>query len=674
MKSVPFLSLGAVLTAAALFAACGKATQGTCEEANDCADLSDGAPPAKGNDGSSEHDASDDVTVSSGDDEGGGQSGDSGDAGDANIISPGDAAVCPGQKLCNGSCVGVDDPAYGCTPTSCSACAIPNSTNGCSNGACSVATCNSGYADCAGTGLACTNLDTTSNCGKCGAICGAAAPLCTEGDAGTLECTLTCPTTPSTEANCSGSCVDLATNSLNCGVCGKACASPADATATCSSKVCGFTCNTGYQLCNGACIAPDPAAVFVSPSSITTGCGTIGAPCGTIAAGIAYATLNNKTHIYIDHGTYPEQVTLSNGINIEGGWTYGGNGSWAKECTAGANALAIISPASAPSAVVAHGVMATLSTLTVRNEATAAASESLYGVLVSPNGATAANLTMNDVVVSVTGGGAGAAGATSAAPTGPTQVCTAASDGNPAPTAGPNGSPSAAGYASSGYAVGNGANGTSGPSGDNGTMAGTGACVTPTNSACSADATACVAASTPTCGTNGSLGCGGPGGAAGTGGKGGGSSIGLFVWGSTVTVSAGSLTAGNGGAGGAGGSSTSAPTSWSFMDGAAGKGAPYYACALSQKCVGSPPVDCNPFCRPGTATLEGSAAAGTAGGNGGQGAAGGSGASGAGGDSWGYYVGGGGTVTGTFPTPVAGTAGTSPGPVAGAAGKAGPHN
>ena len=39
-------------------------------------------------------------------------------------------------------------------------------------------------------------------------------------------------------------------------LCGQACCSapPANAAATCTNGVCGFTCNAGYQLCGGTCI------------------------------------------------------------------------------------------------------------------------------------------------------------------------------------------------------------------------------------------------------------------------------------------------------------------------------------------------------------------------------------------------------------------------------------
>ena len=50
-------------------------------------------------------------------------------------------------KICNGKCVAIDDPSYGCTATSCTPCgALPHTaTLACSGGACTVGTCDPAY-------------------------------------------------------------------------------------------------------------------------------------------------------------------------------------------------------------------------------------------------------------------------------------------------------------------------------------------------------------------------------------------------------------------------------------------------------------------------------------------------------------------------------------------------
>jgi hypothetical protein len=60
-------------------------------------------------------------------------------------------APCDGNhKLCAGQCVGVHDPAFGCSPVGCAPCSIPNATAQCSMGKCAMATCDLGWNDCDG--------------------------------------------------------------------------------------------------------------------------------------------------------------------------------------------------------------------------------------------------------------------------------------------------------------------------------------------------------------------------------------------------------------------------------------------------------------------------------------------------------------------------------------------
>jgi hypothetical protein len=60
-------------------------------------------------------------------------------------------------------------------------------------------------------------------------------------------CTFTCP---SPYIDCSGSCVDLQTDHLNCGACGDACLSGQ----VCEAGACQNSCLSGLTLCSGACV------------------------------------------------------------------------------------------------------------------------------------------------------------------------------------------------------------------------------------------------------------------------------------------------------------------------------------------------------------------------------------------------------------------------------------
>ncbi len=137
---------------------------------------------------------------------------------------------CPaGETDCDGSCVNLNNDLQNCG--SCGyACDLPNvDENGCAGGACTVVSCDAGFADCdsnATNGCE-TTLGTTENCGACGHACGAGEE-CTGG---------TCqPVCGAGETNCNGECVDLKTDVSNCGAC-------------------GHGCQTGQDCLNGTCCA-----------------------------------------------------------------------------------------------------------------------------------------------------------------------------------------------------------------------------------------------------------------------------------------------------------------------------------------------------------------------------------------------------------------------------------
>ena len=60
-----------------------------------------------------------------------------------------------------------------------------------------------------------------------------------------LRCTLP-------QMNCGGTaCASIDKDPNNCGLCGRVCATPQNATNTCEASNCGFTCNPGFFLCGG---------------------------------------------------------------------------------------------------------------------------------------------------------------------------------------------------------------------------------------------------------------------------------------------------------------------------------------------------------------------------------------------------------------------------------------
>lgn len=147
-----------------------------------------------------------------------------------------------GQKLCNGECVAIDDPRFGCLPTSCDACQPRNIRQiqpACLNGECVFTACGAEAANCDGdisNGCETHVSDDVNNCGECGKACPSyksGAPTCAEGKCTDPGCT--------TEwANCNSNETDgcetqvMVADANNCGECSRSCQG-----AQCVDGVCG---------------------------------------------------------------------------------------------------------------------------------------------------------------------------------------------------------------------------------------------------------------------------------------------------------------------------------------------------------------------------------------------------------------------------------------------------
>ncbi len=98
----------------------------------------------------------------------------------------------------------------------------------------------------------------TQNCGACGKVC----PSGRSCSGGACVCA-------GNTLDCGGSCVDTQSNDAHCGSCNNKCTPPANATASCAGGKCQTNCNTGYHLCGTSC---------ASNTDVAT-CGTSCTPC-----------------------------------------------------------------------------------------------------------------------------------------------------------------------------------------------------------------------------------------------------------------------------------------------------------------------------------------------------------------------------------------------------------
>jgi hypothetical protein len=183
------------------------------------------------------------------------------DGGTASVPTQTVGDCADGQKRCDGACVPVTDPTFGCDAVACAKpCSLPHAaTTKCEAGKCGVATCAPGYADCDGIGDTGCEADITSplTCNDCkvacptGELCAPPPTGCTKNCGGLTACP-------------DGRCVDTTTSVHDCG----GCATATDPTHACTvvpngnadaaclpggeagASTCGLSCHAGYGDCN----------------------------------------------------------------------------------------------------------------------------------------------------------------------------------------------------------------------------------------------------------------------------------------------------------------------------------------------------------------------------------------------------------------------------------------
>lgn len=306
--------------------------------------------------------------------------------------------------------------------------------------------------------------------------------------------------------------------------------------------------------------APDEAlGIFVSPApagSLANNCGSRQLPCALVQAGIERAKLLERQFVYIDAGSYEEELTLHAGLTLQGGWDNIA-GAWTRHCGKSPEKLARISSPTTIGVRADYDGSAKLEFLSVRSNAVAGPGQSQYGIFARGK---RTQLRLFHVIVAAADGGAGSGGAPGVTPEAPAMTC-AAGDGMPAGADGESGAHAGpGGFDATGYLTSQGQDGQSGLPGHNalGATATCLPCVTEGTCARTPEG-ACVGTATgaQSCPTAGPAGCGGAAGGGGRGGQSGGASIALYAWDAKVEIEESQLGSGNGGAGAIGGNGAS---------------------------------------------------------------------------------------------------------------------
>jgi len=191
-------------------------------------------------------------------------------------------ACSPGYMNCDGNAANGCEARVTSDVANCGmcgrACTSPNGVAACMAGACSLASCNPGYADCdrsAANGCEADLLAGGQSCGGCGLACAPAnavgacvAGRCSIGScrAGFEDC----------DGNAANGCeANLTADPVRCGSCAGVCAFP-NAGSSCVGGACALgACAAGFGNCDGA--AANGCETNVSAS--TTSCGECGRAC-----------------------------------------------------------------------------------------------------------------------------------------------------------------------------------------------------------------------------------------------------------------------------------------------------------------------------------------------------------------------------------------------------------
>jgi hypothetical protein len=200
----------------------------------------------------------------------------------------------PDEKTCNGACVKISDPLYGCGATSCDACATPqHAAAACENGVCVLGTCEMGFMNCDGNeanGCETNVSNDPTQCGACGSPCSVpnATANCTNGKCGVATCNAGFQDCDGDPTNGCEAKPDA--DPKNCGMCNKPCLQGQG----CQGGMCGVFCAKGKADCNNPNPGTPDADGCETPLGTATDCNFCGDVC---------APANSQSHCDGQTGT-----------------------------------------------------------------------------------------------------------------------------------------------------------------------------------------------------------------------------------------------------------------------------------------------------------------------------------------------------------------------------------
>ncbi len=201
----------------------------------------------------------------------------------------------------------------------CPVCSLQHANATCASGTCAILNCTSGWGDAdkqPGNGCEVSLSSDSRNCGTVGTVCTfphTGTAVCVGGLCSIQSCTAGWMDVNGLKQD--GCEMDVYTDALNCGLPGRHCPVPPQATsATCASGVCGYQCETGWEDVNKA---PSDGCEVDLMNDLKN-CGTAGTVCALPAHAIQKTCIKGScSFVSCETNWINANGTLSDGCEVD---------------------------------------------------------------------------------------------------------------------------------------------------------------------------------------------------------------------------------------------------------------------------------------------------------------------------------------------------------------------